>query len=162
MNIKNSPDNVERIKKEAIEERGLRDNRLKQRLHELVQSDEQKAINRYSEGFCYGCNKTDQIISTLVFGCAKCRKARGKEALLATVYRKPIEELCDFCGHYKQYVNQINVSLCKTCMGRIHILHQEYRKSGGAINLSPFYKSLKRKQGKDWAILNGFLPDRKL
>lgn len=143
-----------RVAREGYRERKNRENPLQLKLRDHVQGDEQKKINKHSEGFCYGCNKVDYILSSLFYICQDCMHKRGHEGLLAIVYQKPGEELCDFCGRWSKPFDcwQVNVSMCNSCMGKIKILHEKYRKSGGREQ-NPLTRRLRKKYGKDYTIL---------
>ena len=64
--IKDGLDQKDRIQKRDLKERAGKENDATLKIREAVQSDEQTRINMYSEGFCYGCSKTDKVISTLL------------------------------------------------------------------------------------------------
>lgn len=139
-----------RIKKEALEVRQSEDTLIRKKLHDLVQSDEQKKVTSYSEGFCYGCNKYDRVLSNMWYACHPCSVKRGREGLLADVKQKFSEELCDFCGRWDIGVWQKNVSLCDTCRRRVTRIHKKYHKGGGYEKLAPFQKRMFKKYGKDY------------
>ena len=160
MIIRNTPENNELIIKERKEEIALRNNRLKEKLHEIVQKDEQTRINNYGEGWCYGCAKTDMVLTTLFYVCADCTRKRGRKGILAITKRIFRQELCDFCGYWKFNINQINCALCRTCQRRVENIHRKYRKGGGFLGQNPFIQMLKRKYGKDWRLQ--ISPARKL
>lgn len=151
------PDNADAnsaIAKEGYFEREKKKTDIGKKLHELVQADEQKAINKHSEGYCYGCTRKDYIISTLFYACRRCMSKRGNECLLAIVYNKPSEEVCDLCARWGRPFDifQINASLCNKCMGKLIKFHNDYRKAGGKKN-HPFEKKMVRKHGKDWKLI---------
>lgn len=157
---RNSKDNQEKIQKEARDKRALKTNPAQLKLRERVQADEQTRVNKHGEGFCYGCAKTDLILSTLVHMCNNCMHKRGTEGLMAIVKRHFKQELCDSCGFYKFGVMQINASFCQTCIRRIGKMHQAYRASGGQLANHPYYKHLQHIHGKDWMLY--LKPGRKL
>lgn len=149
-----SQDVIDRIVKEAKEERGS--NPMSRKIRSIVQGEELTRINKYSEGFCYGCGSNDHVISSLFYICKNCFDNHGREGLLAMVTQIPKEELCDFCGYYRHTVRQINASLCKArCMERVSRIHAKYRKAGGVQNLHPFIKKMKKKYGKDYKSILG-------
>lgn len=148
-----SKDDSETIQKEAEMLRGMRFNIHQKKIRDAVQSNEQTKINKYHEGFCYGCAKTDQNISTLFYICGRCRNRRGMEGLMAVVYRKKSDELCDICGRWEFDVWQINASLCRSCMVNMQRIHKKYRRTGGYRTNNPFLKKMARKLGKNWEIL---------
>ena len=160
MIIRNTPENNEKIIRERKEENAARNNRLKERLHEIVQKDEQTNINKYGEGWCYGCAKTDMILTTLYYVCSDCTRKRGKKGILAIVKRIYREELCDFCGNWKFNINQINCALCRSCQRKVEYTHKKYRQGGGFLGQNPYIQDLKRKYGKDYLL--HIMPARKL
>lgn len=145
-------DGTRSIALESAGERAKKTNDIQLKLRELIQKDEQKNINKHSEGYCYGCTRKDYIISSLFYCCQRCMEKRGKECLLALVYQKPSEELCDFCGKWSKPYEcwQINVSLCDSCMFKVKKFHNQYRKGGGREKQNPYYQRLRKKNGKDW------------
>lgn len=152
------PDELDKntqIAKEGYYDRKKKENDLQKKLHELAEKDEHKRITKHSEGFCYGCNRVDYIISSLFYICEKCMNRRGHEGLLAIVYHKPLEELCDFCGKWQRPFGtwQVNISVCNHCMGKIDKLHTDYKKGGGRKKLNPFTRRMRKKYGKDYSIL---------
>lgn len=158
------PDDVSgnaEIAKEGYYDRARKTNQMQLKLREMIQKDEQKSINKHSEGYCYGCTRKDFILSTLIYACRYCMAKRGKECLLNIVYHKPGDEMCDLCGRWQRPFDtfQINCSMCNSCMQKLIQFHQKYRKDGGR-DANPFYKKLRRKYGKDWKILSGFTPRR--
>jgi len=138
------------IIKEEQEWKKSNETLIKKRLHDLVQSDEQKKVTPYSEGFCYGCNKYDRVLSNMWMACFTCSVKRGREGLLADVVQKFSEELCDFCGRWDIGVWQKNVSLCDHCRKRVTRIHNKYRKGGGYEKMAPFQKRMFKKYGKDY------------
>ena len=133
--IKDGLDQKDRIQKRDLKERAGKENTHTKKIREAVQSDEQTRINMYSEGFCYGCSKTDKVISTLIYMCGDCMDRRGTEGLMCLVIKKTSYELCDI--HADWVLNdawQINCSLCDSCMRRLKLVHKEYRKKGGRKN----------------------------
>lgn len=155
MYIKNTKENADRIAKEGQIERDSKTNPLQLKLREIIQKDEYTRINKYGEGMCWGCMKIDQVISSLWDACAKCIAKRGAEAIMAKTKTKPTEELCDFCGSWQggskgNFVSQINISMCRSCQGRVHSLHNQYQKTGGREGNHPYYQFLIKKHGKDW------------
>lgn len=152
--IPDNGDGNSAIAKEGYFDRERKKNDMQKKLHELVQADEQKSINKHSEGYCYGCTRKDMIISSLFYACARCMYKRGRECLLTLVYHKPGEEICDFCGKWQRPFDcwQINASLCTKCMSKVSQFHLKYRKAGGKKN-TPWNKKQQRRFGNDWRIL---------
>lgn len=148
--VKISADNNAKIAEEARIERGLKVNPLQLKLRKEIQENDYTKMNKYGETMCYGEMKRDQCISTIVNMCTKCMEKRGTEGLLARVKFYNTEELCDFCGEWKFGTMQINCSLCKQCMQKIHALHNRYQQSGGREGNHPYYKYLVKQHGKDW------------
>ena len=150
--IKYTDENVEKIAKEGRDERNALFNINQKKLRERVQGDEQTAMNKYGEAFCYGCARTDRAISTVFYVCPKCRHKKGTEGLYAIVKRKFAQELCDICGHWEFGVCQVNASLCTArCMPALHRIHRAYRAAGKAAS-HPYMKALQQKYGKDWMM----------
>lgn len=155
--IKDGTDEKDRIQKRDLAERISKENDATKKERARVQDDEQKRINLYSEGVCYKCHKVDQILSSLFLVCRECIEKHGDEALLNIVTTpKMVWELCDFHEEWVFYdVCQINCSLCRTCMKRVHKLHQAYRKSGGRAGNSPDILKRKKIYGKDYNHILG-------
>ncbi|HJZ23808.1 MAG TPA: hypothetical protein VJ201_05085 [Candidatus Babeliales bacterium] len=147
--------NDEVIIKESKTIRKAEENALQLKLRSFAQADEQTRINKYSEGFCYGCAKIDHIISTVFFICTECYQKRGTEGLLANVSQSHSHQLCDICGFWKMGVWQRNVSFCQSCMRRTMRIHQKYRDGGGRSKLDPFIKRQQRRFGKDYQAILG-------
>jgi len=152
--IKDGLDAKDRIQKNSLKERASKENAHTRKLREAVQADEQTRINTYSEGYCYGCSKTDQVLSTLIYACADCMEKRGTEGIMCLVVKKNNFELCDICGQWKlAQVWQINISFCNSCMRRVFRIHKNYRKTGGRRTAPD--EVLKRKIGKDMNAILG-------
>jgi len=161
--VKDGLDQKDRIQINDLKERAGKENIHTKKLREAVQSDEFTKINTYSEGYCYGCSKVDQVLSTLVYMCAECMEKRGHEGLLCINVRKHNWELCDKCETWKfDECWQINASFCTTCMHRISLIHSNYRKAGGRLHTAPDDRKRRKVFGKDMnAILgNGFSRDQ--
>ncbi|MDE1839684.1 MAG: hypothetical protein KGH87_07170 [Thaumarchaeota archaeon] len=157
--IKNTKENADRIAEEGRIERESKTNALQLKLREIIQKDDYTKINKYGEGMCWGCMRIDQVISSLWDACGKCIAKRGAEGIMAKTKTKPTEELCDFCGSWEggrkggrtgNFVSQINISMCRTCQERVHSLHKQYQQGGGREALSPYYRYLVKKHGKEW------------
>ena len=58
--------------------------------------------------------------------------------------------LCFFCGKHKFNVEQINARLCRKCHRKVADVTKKYNKKGGMFKCDPFWKSLRKKHGKDW------------
>lgn len=160
--IKDGLDQKDRIQKDSLKERAGRENDQTRKLRERVQGDEQTRINLYSEGYCYGCNKTDKVLSTLIYMCATCMEKRGTEGLMCLITKKTNWELCDIHGDWSfNDIWQINCSLCNSCMRRLSRIHKTYRKKGGRKN-APDERKKRAIYGKDMnAILgNGITRDQ--
>lgn len=150
-----SEHNDQVIIKESKARRKAEENQVQLKLRKFAMEDEQTRINRYSEGFCYGCSKIDYIISSLFFICRECYQKRGKEGLLANVSLSHAHQLCDICGFWKMNVWQRNVSFCRSCMSRTIEIHNKYRQGGGRMKLDPFITKMRRKYGKDYQKILG-------
>jgi hypothetical protein len=148
--LRDGIDAVDRLQREAYKERKIKeDNSSLRKLRKAVQGDEQTAINRYSEGFCYGCAKKDKIISTLVYVCMECMEKRGSEGLMCIVIKKHNWELCDICGTWQfDDVYQVNLNFCDSCMTRLNRIHKAYKKSGGRKS-APDEKRKRKYYGKN-------------
>lgn len=128
-------DQKSRIQGNDLKERAGKENKHTLNLRERVQDDEHTRINNYSEGYCYGCSKTDKVISTLIYMCGEDMEKRGTEGLMCLVTKKTSYELCDICATWQQNdVWQINCSMCDRCMKRLNKVHKAYRAKGGRAN----------------------------
>lgn len=154
--IKDGLDQKDRIQKRDLKERAGKENKHTLNLRERVQGDEHTRINNYSEGYCYGCNKTDKILSTLVYWCGKCIEKKGQEGLMALIIKKTSWELCDKCEQWKfNEIWQINASFCDRCMRRIALIHKNYKKGGGRAKLAPDEVRKRNIYGKDMNYIIG-------
>lgn len=152
--LRDGIDAVDRIQREAYKERKLKENVNTRKLRERVQDDEQTKINKYSEGFCYGCAKKDKILSTLIYACGDCMEKRGTEGVMSIVVKKHNWELCDIHGEWKfDDVWQINISFCDSCMKRMFRIHKAYKAKKGRANAPD--ERRKRKYGIDINALTG-------
>jgi hypothetical protein len=120
------------------------------KLWEMHQKDEQKAVNNYKEGFCWLCEKKKAVAATLFQVCEHCRRNRGREFALVTLADKGWD-ICFFCSKYKWDIKQINARLCHHCHLKVRETMREFRQEGGTTKVDPFWKSLRRKNGKDFA-----------
>ncbi len=147
--IKDGLDQKDRIQKHDLKERAGKENDQTRNLRERVQDDEHTKINKYSEGYCYGCNKTDKILSTLVYWCGECIEKKGQEGLMALIVKKTSWELCDKCEQWKfNEIWQINASFCDRCMRRINLIHKNYKAKGGRAS-APNERKKRKLFGKD-------------
>ena len=157
--IRNTPENDERVRKEGENDRKALFNIMQKKLRERVQANEQTAINKDSESFCYVCASKDRVLSTLIWACPKCRDKKGVEFLMAIQYKKPMEELCDICGLWRFNCWQVNVSICEKDMRRVHQIHRNYRKNGKRLS-SPYMKHQRKTLGKDFLLYH--IPSRNI
>lgn len=149
--IRYNQTNIDKMEKMGDDDRKMLWNIMKKKLKEKIQSNEQVAINKYSESFCYACASKDQVLSTLIWSCPKCREKKGIEFIMAVQYKKPMEELCDICGLWRFNCWQINVSMCQKDMRRVHQIHRDYRKKGKRMG-SPYMKHERKRLGKDFML----------
>ncbi len=126
------------------------ENDPQKRLWEKHQSIEQKSVNSYKEGLCYNCFKNKAVSATLADICQECFDKRGTETILAMVVEK-FYGMCFFCGKYKFPIVQYNFRLCMHCHEGVRKILTAYNKAGGFYGHDPFWKSMKKKQGKTWA-----------
>ena len=63
--------------------------------------------------------------------------------------------MCHFCGEYKHGMEQINARLCQKCHRKVSNIMKSYNKKGGMFEVDPFWKSMRRKHGKDWQHVLG-------
>jgi len=140
------------IHRNAQRVKTMKANRAKHHFERIINSDEQTRINKYAEGFCYGCAKRDQVLSSLWFACTDCILKRGRAGIMATACRKFNEEFCDFCAQWHLGVSQINISMCSSCRFKVEQAHKKYREMGGRESV-PFHKKMVRQYGKDYQLL---------
>ena len=149
-------DQKDRIQKHDLKERAGKENDQTKKLRERVQEDEHTKINKYSEGYCYGCNKNDKILSTLVFWCGECMEKKGQEGLMGLIVKKTSWELCDKCETWKfNEIWQINASFCDRCMRRLFLVHKNYRSGGGRAKLAPDERKKRSIFGHDYNEILG-------
>lgn len=153
--LRDGIDAVDRIQREGYKDRKSKENQHTKKIREAVQSDEQTRINKYSEGFCYGCSTVDKVMSTLVYVCGECMEKRQTEGLMQILTKKHNYEVCDIHGDW--VLNdcfQINISFCDKCMKRMLKIHRLYRKAGGRDS-APDEKKKRAYYGKDFNELLG-------
>jgi hypothetical protein len=125
------------------------------KLWKMHQDDEQKAVNNHKEGFCWKCEKKKSVAATLFNVCAHCRRNRGHEFLLVAVADKGWD-MCYFCSRYTWDIKQMNARLCYECHGKVRETMKNFRKAGGTTKVDPFWKSMRRKGGKDFLMGEGY------
>ena len=88
--------------------------------------------------------------------CFRCAEKKGKEPILAVVYKSPYG-YCYIHGGYSDLeflynIAQINVRVCKRCQRRIADLHTDLKRTG-ADKVDPFWVKMRKKLGKDYRRL---------
>lgn len=121
------------------------------KLWENHQANEHTHIDKDNEAICFGCFTKTGVSSTLTDICGDCASKKGREALLAIVCPK-FNGMCYFCATYKFHLEQINCRLCLKCSKRQAIMHKNLKKKGTHA-VDPFWKSMRRKLGKDYNYL---------
>ena len=124
------------------------------KLWDKHQADEYTHVDNYKEAICINCFSKDATAATIVDICGECAGKRGREPLLATVTQK-MYGLCFFCGKHRFNIEQINARFCRKCHRKIANVTKEYNKAGGFMNTDPFWKRMKKKNGKDWKAIFG-------
>jgi len=118
-----------------------------------MKADEQKGTNKYSEGYCYGCARYEQVLQNIWHVCPQCYQKRGKEGVIALQCVRHSHELCDLCGFYKMQIHSLNISLCTKCQNRVSEIWRKYKKDGGHDGTHPLNVAYKKHFGNDWKIL---------
>ena len=131
---------------------------LGKKLLEVRQANEFTSVDKNQEGICYMCFKKDVVTATIIDVCYKCASKKGAEPILAVVKRIPYG-YCYIHGGYSilelpNNLAQINVRVCMKCQKKIASKHKHLRHHG-THKIDPFWKSLRRKEGKDY-IYAGF------
>jgi hypothetical protein len=116
------------------------------KLWEMHQAHEQTSVDNYKEGVCFICFHKDVVSATIIDICGDCAGKRGREALLVPIGEK-YYGMCMVCGGWKFHIENINARFCRGCYKRIV---GRLRDDGHGAG-DPFWKSLRRKHGKDWA-----------
>jgi len=124
----------------------------------MHQEDEQKAVNNHKEGFCWKCEKKKAVSATVFNVCQHCRRNRGNEFLLVSMADKGWD-ICMFCSRYTWDIKQFNARLCYECHYIVRKTMANFRKEGGTTKVDPFWKSMRRKGGKDFMFSQGFSKD---
>ena len=119
---------------------------------DIHQSNEYTAVNKHKEGLCWGCFKNDAVGATVVECCQACFEKRGKETILVDIGPKPYG-MCHMCGIYAGNLKKLNVRFCISCGTRYRRHIKKYNKNDGMFGSDPFWKSLRRKHGKDYQML---------
>lgn len=145
-------DTQRRIYRDGQRLKAMRKSRINAKFDQLINADEQMRVNRYHEGYCYGCAKMDSVLSSLWFACRDCSSRRGREGLMAMAAKKHAEEFCDFCARWRLEVAQINVSMCASCRSKVEDAHKKYREMGGRDS-NPFHRRMVRKYGTDYQAI---------
>ncbi len=121
-------------------------------LWHLHQENEYTHVDHYKEALCWMCWSKKAAGATLVECCEKCCEKKGYEAVLVKA-SESYYDLCLICGKYKFTIFKLNVRLCQSCMKRVSNRVRDHRREGGQKKVDPFFKSLRRRLGKDWEIL---------
>ena len=124
------------------------------KLWKMHQADEQKHVNKHKEGFCWRCEKKKAVSATLFNVCGHCRRNRGNEFLLVTLADKGWD-MCMFCARYTWDIKQLNARLCYNCHHKIREIMKKFRHEGGTTKVDPFWKHMRRTQGKDLFMQRG-------
>ena len=119
---------------------------------ELHDKNEYTRVNNYKEGLCWACFCNKPVGATLVVCCQSCYDTKGPEAILVTAGIKPYG-MCYLDGEYGTPIYQVNARFCMSCGANYRRHLKEYNLKGGPIGSDPFWKSMRRKFGKDYAIL---------
>jgi hypothetical protein len=119
------------------------------KLWDKHQGDEYTHVNHYKEAVCINCFKKDAAAATIVMICGDCAGKRGREPLLAKISDK-FYGLCYFCSEYKFNLEEINARFCHKCHRKIADVTKAYNKAGGFMYTDPFWKRMRKKNGKDW------------
>lgn len=128
-----------------------KENFATKKLWEKHQNNEFQRVNNYKEGYCFGCFEKRDTGATIVEICLDCGMKRGHEPVLAKIQEK-FYGYCMICGKHKFKLIQINARFCHRCYTKIRKNMKFLRKKGND-NVDPFYKSLRRRLGKDWRFL---------
>lgn len=119
---------------------------------ELHDKNEYTRINDYKEGLCWCCFGRKPVGATMVDVCQRCYDKKGPEAILVTAGMKHYG-MCYLDGRYTGPIYQVNARFCMTCGIRYREKLKKYNLDGGPEGSDPFWKSMRRKFGKDYAIL---------
>jgi len=123
------------------------------KLWKIHQDDEYTHVDNYKEGKCWFCFKRNVVSAMVLDICKECVDKRGSmEATLAAAGYKPYG-LCSKCGKYKFDIHVLNLRVCISCFSRVRRIFKKYNKEGGVFGSDPFWKSLRKKHGKDFQIL---------
>ena len=125
-------------------------NDMTKKLWERHQGDEFTKVSNYKEAVCLGCMKVDVAAATIADICGDCAGKKGRETILVPI-KEIVYGLCHFCGEFKHGLEQINARLCQKCHRRVSNHMKSYNLKGGMLETDPFWKSQRRKHGKDWA-----------
>ena len=126
------------------------------KIHRTRQGNEYTAVNSRQEGICYLCFGKDWVSPTIIDVCVRRAAKKGKEAILAVVYRSPYG-YCYAHGGYStlEYLNnlaQLNVRVCKRCQKRVAKKHMDLKRIG-AHKFDPFWVKMRKTLGKDYEML---------
>ena len=107
---------------------------------DIHQKNEYTRVNNYKEGMCFSCFGNGIPV--------------GRETILVPI-KEIVYGMCHFCGEYKHGMEQINARLCQKCHRKVSNIMKSYNKKGGMFEVDPFWKSMRRKHGKDWQHVLG-------
>ena len=132
------------------------ENIAQKKLLEAHQANEHTRLDKHGEGICYLCFKRDYVWATVIDVCYPCATKRGPEAILAIIKRIEFG-FCYVHGGYCELVfahnlAHVNVRLCMHCT---KLVAERYRVLArkGTHGVDPFWKSMRRKFGKDYEQL---------
>jgi len=129
---------------------------------DIHQKNEYTKVNNYKEGMCFGCFDHGVPVGAGVSDiCGDCAGKKGRETILVPI-KEIVYGMCHFCGEYKHGLEQVNARLCQKCHRRVSNNMRDYNRKGGMMKVDPFWKSMRRKHGKDWQhIMNKDLGNRR-
>jgi len=124
----------------------------------LHQKNEYTRVSNYKEGLCFSCFKNRAVGATLIDICEDCAEKKAYENVLVKVSEKEYG-FCPYCKKYKFTIFAINARVCQPCYKKIANAYK-YLRHKGVQNVDPFFKHLRRTQGKDWKeiIFRGHSP----
>lgn len=118
-----------------------------------IQKGDHTAIDRFSNGVCYFCEKNRYVTASVIFVCNICIEKKGMWHVLDFAGQRPWK-MCVNCGKKTLRVAEISARTCRNCKKKVANTIRTQNKRG-MEEVDPFVRDLRRKQGKDWKAISG-------
>lgn len=123
--------------------------------HKVIAMQKSDAyVDKEFNGMCYYCNHTRFVTPDQVMICYPCFESKDNASLIIDYVGSRPFNLCLSCGKIHETTAEFTVRSCARCKERIHDVHTGALKHG-MDNIHPYFRKLKRQNGKDWELLGG-------